>query len=281
MTRARSAGSGTWGGLRGKISNLRVPPPNEGSRAWDEYAPFYDWENAQTMGRRDVAHWTRVARATRGGILELGCGTGRVLIPVARAARRVTGIDLSEAMLARGRTRARRLPPSRRPRMIRGDMRRLPFADASFATVIAPYGVMQSLTDDADLAAALRDAARVLEPGGRLGIDLVPDLTSWASYHREIRFRGKLSGEPIVLVESVRQDRRRGLTMFDEEFRVGRGRTAREHRFTLTFRTVPMPEMVERVSAAGLTIESVYGSYRGGAWTPESAVWMIQARRRP
>ena len=158
-------------------------------------------------------------------------------------------------------------------------MRRLPFDDAAFSTVIAPYGVLQSLTDDADLSAALSEAARVLRSGGRFGIDLVPDLTSWASYQKQVRFRGTLSGQPVTLVESVRQNRRLGLTMFDEDFRVGRGRTAKRHQFTLTFRTVPMADMVARLSSAGFAVERVEGSYRGGVWRTDSAVWMIHARK--
>lgn len=250
-----------------------------GVEGWDDYAPFYDWENARTMGRRDVPYWTRVAKAARGRVLELGCGTGRVLIPLARVSRRVTGLDFSDAMLARARTRSARLSRASRPRLVRGDVRQLPFEDASFATVIAPYGVLQSLIGGADLAAALRETARVLGPGGRLGIDLMPDLTSWEAYRKQTRFRGRLSGQNILLVESVRQDRARGLTMFDEEFRVGRGRAAREHKFTLTFRTLPMPEMLSQIEAAGFGIDAVHGSYRGRPWTPDSDVWIIQARK--
>ena len=252
---------------------------SDGARGWDEYAPFYDWENARTMGRRDVGYWTRFVRGRRGGVLELGCGTGRLLFPLARATRRVCGIDLSAEMLARAAARARRRGPAERPRMVRGDMRCLPFDDATFPTVIAPYGVLQSLTDDVDLSAALVEAGRVLKPGGRFGIDLVPDLASWASYQKQVRFRGTLSGKPVVLVESVRQNRRRGLTMFDEDFRVGRGRAARRHRFTLTFRTVPMADLLARISSAGFTVERVEGSYRGAAWRADSAVWVIHARK--
>jgi len=54
----------------------------EGWRGWDDYAPFYDWENARTLQRRDVAFWQRLAAAQDGPVLELGCGTGRMLVAV-------------------------------------------------------------------------------------------------------------------------------------------------------------------------------------------------------
>ena len=93
---------------------------SEGWHGWDEYAPFYDWENAQTLGRRDVPFWTRVAKQARGPVLELGCGTGRISLPLARAGVRLVGIDRSSAMLAQALRRAGRLrktQPARRRRL--------------------------------------------------------------------------------------------------------------------------------------------------------------------
>src|SRR5471032_3002534 len=80
----------------------------EGWQGWDTYAPFYDWENAQTLGRRDVPFWRRIGLAAGGPLLELGCGTGRITLPLARAGVNVVGIDRSEAMLARAAARRRR-----------------------------------------------------------------------------------------------------------------------------------------------------------------------------
>ena len=52
----------------------------QGWEGWDNYAPFYDWENAQTVARRDVAFWQRLASQQDGPVLELGCGTGRITV---------------------------------------------------------------------------------------------------------------------------------------------------------------------------------------------------------
>jgi SAM-dependent methyltransferase len=255
----------------------RRSPQGEGG--WDSYAPFYDWENARTIGRRDVGYWTRFITGTRGRVLELGCGTGRLAMPLSRVTRQFTGIDLSQEMLGRAITRARRRPPRARPGLLRGDIRQLPFADASIACVFGAYGVVQSLTTDRDLDATFAEVARVLKPGGRFGLDLVPDLAKWEAYQRQTRFRGTLGGRPLTLIESVRQDRPRGLTMFDEEIIVGRGRNAARHTFTLTFRTLPMERLLSRLEAAGLRIDSTAGSYRGAAWYPAADVWLVTARK--
>lgn len=251
----------------------------EGWHGWDEYAAFYDWENARTLGRRDVPFWRRLLTEEDARTLELGCGTGRLLVPMARAGVPMVGIDRSPEMLAHAITRSRRLPRVRRPAVVRGDIRTLPFEARSFGAVMAPYGLLQSLLRETDLAMLLADVRRVLRPGGLFAIDLVPDLPKWSEYHEQVSMRGQgPRGGQLTLIESVRQDRRRRLTIFDELFveRIGRRKT--EHRFSLTFRTLSLPEVVERVATAGFQIERLLGSYRGGAWTDDSEIWVILAR---
>jgi ubiquinone/menaquinone biosynthesis C-methylase UbiE len=151
----------------------------EGWQGWDAYAPFYDWENARTLGRRDVPFWRRVAAEARGPVLELGCGTGRVSVPLAKAGVDLVGIDRSEPMLARLRSASGRAGAIGHVNAVRGDIRDLPFAPQAFSMVLAPYGILQSLLADRDLVATLTSVARVLPPGGRFGIDLVPDVPNW------------------------------------------------------------------------------------------------------
>src|SRR5215212_8947602 len=110
----------------------------EGWHGWDDYAPFYDWENAQTLARRDVGFWQRLAGAQEGRVLELGCGTGRLTIPIARTGARIVGIDRSAPMLARARQRLRRARLA--ALLLRGDIRQLPFRQRTrFDLVMAPY----------------------------------------------------------------------------------------------------------------------------------------------
>jgi SAM-dependent methyltransferase len=257
---------------------MRVTP--DGAAGWDAYAPFYDWENAQTLKRRDVRFWTRLAVREGARTLELGCGTGRLLIPVARTGTPVVGIDRSAPMLAHARRRVARLPRARRPGIVRADIRQLPFAPASFGLVMAPYGMLQSLVTDRALARVLREAQRVLMPGGLLGIDLVPDLPRWAEYGPRLSLRGRTAaGEPIALVESVKQDRRAGVTIFDERYTVGRGRSRRTRRFTLAFRTLSIRRLSARLERAGFSVSALLGDYRGAPWDERADVWIVLARR--
>lgn len=252
-----------------------------GSTGWDTYADFYDWENARTMARRDVPFWKGVAAAAGGPVLELGCGTGRVLMPVARAGTPVVGIDLSERMLARARARIKRARLARLARLVRGDIRHLPFPDSRFAVVMAPYGILQSLTSDADLRAALDAVTRALRPGGRFVMELVADLPAWQEYSKVTKLRGWRPGRKayLTLVESVRQDRRKGLTVFEQEYVESRASGKRSQRFTLSFRTLSVAQMASRLERAGLRVRAKLGSYDGDPWTKNSDTWIVVAEK--
>jgi len=275
-----------------------------GWQGWDEYAPFYDWENARTLGRRDVPFWRRVTAGANGRVLELGCGTGRVSIPLAKAGVDLVGVDRSARMLDRAqrkRDASRRIlpiprtprtpripripripnPKSRIPSFVRADIRALPFPSREFAMAIAPYGILQSLLSDRDLMAALDSVARVLAPGGTFGIDLVPDVSNWREYRNRVQLRGRApGGAHLTLVESVRQDVRRRRTTFEQRYIERRGRRVAEHRFELTFRTLSVRQMTRRLERAGFAVDAVLGDYRGRPWDERSDVWIILARRR-
>jgi SAM-dependent methyltransferase len=253
----------------------------EGWQGWDDYAPFYDWENARTLGRRDVPFWQQVAAASDGPVLELGCGTGRITLPLARAGAQVVGIDRSAPMLARARQRTRRAKLQDRVTLLRGDIRHLPFRRRSFPLVLAPYGILQSLLRERDLAATLDAVAAVLPRGGTFGLELVADLPAWQEYERRVSLRGRRAGGSLIsLVESVRQDRARHLTLFDQEFVERRGRTVQRRRFTLAFRTLSVPQMTRRLEKAGFSVTALLGDYQGGPWDPRAEVWIVLARRR-
>jgi ubiquinone/menaquinone biosynthesis C-methylase UbiE len=256
---------------------------NEGFEGWDEYAAFYDWENARTLGRRDVPFWRTVALGAQGPVLELGCGTGRIATPLGRAGVSLVGIDRSAPMLSRARRRVRRARLGGRVSLVRGDIRALPFPAAAFSAVIAAYGILQSLLRERDLMATLQAVHRVLRPGATFGVELVADLPSWQEYRKRVSLTGwknRRGGAHVTLVETVRQDPARHLTIFDQEFTERIGRTRRVLHFALTFRTLSVPEMAARLEKAGFHITALLGDYRGAAWDPRADVWIILARRR-
>ena len=257
----------------------------EGWQGWDEYAPFYDWENAQTLGRRDVPFWRRLTQRGRGRVLELGCGTGRVSMPLARAGVELVGVDRSAPMLERARAPTRQVANTANSAGVSvssaATSARCRSTARSFAMVLAPYGILQSLIRPRDLTATLASVARVIAPGGIFGIDLVPDVPEVARVHERVQLRGKAGGAQLTLIESVRQDPTRRLTTFEQRYVERRGRRTREHRFELTFRTLSVPQMTRQLERAGFTVDAVLGDYQGRPWDDRADVWIIIAGERP
>jgi len=166
-------------------------------------------------------------------------------------------------------------------RLVRGDIRFLPYAPSTFDTVIAPYGILQSLLADRDLSATLESVSRVLAPGGTFGLDLVPDVPNWREYSNRVQLRGRAArGVHLTLIESVRQDRARRLTTFEQRYiERFKGRST-EHRFALTFRTLTVKRMSARLNRAGFVVDRVLGDYRGRPWDERADVWIILAKKR-
>lgn len=185
-------------------------------------------------------------------------------------------------MLARARRRLRRaaIDPSRH--LVLGDITALPFPDGEFSAVIAPYGILQSLLSDRALSSALTAAARVLPPGGRFGTELVPDVPRWREGENKVQFIGLSgpNGRPVRMVETVRQDRERRVTEFDQQFIEGTGRSRRVLSFTVRFRTLPVPAMCRRLERAGFRVETLSGGYRQEPWSEEAQTWVVTAVRR-
>lgn len=185
-------------------------------------------------------------------------------------------------MLARARRRLRRaaVDPSRH--LVLGDITALPFADRGFSAVIAPFGILQSLLSDRALSAALTAAARMLPPGGRFGTELVPDVPRWKEAEGQVKLIG-LSGpnrRPVRLVETVRQDRTRRLTTFDQQFIEGTGRSRRVLSLTVRFRSLPVQAMCRRLERAGFRVEAVAGGYRREPWSEDAETWIVTAVRQ-
>ena len=147
---------------------------------------------------------------------------------------------------------------------------------------MAPYGMLQSLLRERDLAATLKAVYAALEPGGTFGMELVADLPAWEEYRQRVSLKGwrrGKSGAHVTLVETVRQDRAKGLTIFDQEFTERIDGKRRVHRFALTFRTLSVPQIARRLEKAGFEVEALLGVYQGGPWDRRADVWMVIARK--
>ena len=97
-------------------------------------------------------------------VLDVACGTGNAAIRAAGVGARVTGVDLTPELFAAGRREA--AAAGVELDWVQGDAEELPFADSSFDVVLSTFGCMFAPRH----AVAAAEIARVLRPGGRVGI---------------------------------------------------------------------------------------------------------------
>lgn len=135
-------------------------------------ADFYDYVPPYRT-RQDVAFYVEASKEAEGLVLEIGCGTGRVLIPTARAGVDIVGLDLSSPMLKVCRERLEResAEVQSRAQLVKEDMRTFSL-DQTFRLVTTPFRPFQHLITVEDQMACLTNIHQHLEVGGRLILDI-------------------------------------------------------------------------------------------------------------
>jgi hypothetical protein len=107
--------------------------------------------------------------------------------------------------------------------------------------------MLQSLTSDRDLDATLEAVARLIRPGGRFVIDLVPDVPQWREYDNQVQLRGHAGKRHLTLIE----------------------------------RTLTVAQMTERLERAGFAVDQLFGDYDRRPWGSDADAWILVATRRP
>ncbi len=141
---------------------MAEPLERDGRDYYDDFSRSYDDRRASAYHRMidDLETQVAAAYARDGDVLELGCGTGLILERMAPIARKAVGIDFSEGMLRRARSRGLDV------RL--GDISDLPFEDASFDLTYA----FKVLPHVRDTDRAIREAVRVTRVGGHVLLEL-------------------------------------------------------------------------------------------------------------
>ncbi|MBI2913567.1 MAG: class I SAM-dependent methyltransferase [Chloroflexi bacterium] len=202
-------------------------------------------------------------------LLDLGCGYGRVAIPLAQRGYAVTGLDASGNSLREARRSAR--VAGVRVRWLHRDMRDIPFADYfQGAICLGAFGVLETDEDDMKALVAVREA---LQPGGRFLLD--HKNREWQVRHFQPAGRielpdGALSEwrTEIDLVGGYRWDRE----LFIEADGGRREYSVRERLYTLE-------ELEAMMEAAGLTVLQAWGDFARGKYGPDSPRMIVLAQK--
>lgn len=141
----------------------------------DEYALIADLYDSVVpyRDRQDVAFYVQSAVQSGGSVLEIGCGTGRVLIPTAAAGVEITGLDRSARMLTicRERLRQESHEAQSRVQLVESDMRAFDLS-RRFNLITMPFRPFQHLTTVAEQRARLACIHSHLASGGRFILDV-------------------------------------------------------------------------------------------------------------
>jgi SAM-dependent methyltransferase len=246
------------------------------------YAQLYDLDHGSLDA--DLMMIEQHAALCGSPILELGCGTGRALLPLARQGYRVTGVDISPQMLEIARRKIEAEGLADRVTLVEQDMRQLALDGRFNLAFVAVNSFMHLLTVD-DQMAALSRIREHLEPGGRLVLDLFnPDLG------RLLDFRGQVSldkvlidpetGHRLMKMRSDRADLSRQTIditfMFDEVDEQG---VVRRTLVSFSVRYLFCAELEHLLQRTGFAVEALYGSYDLDNFSSESDKMITVARR--
>jgi len=231
---------------------------------------LYDWEYRR---RRDDIRFYRTLADERGGpVLDLGCGTGRLMLPLLRDGHIVVGVDLARPMLTRAAARVGRLGADgrRRALLVRGDLRALPFTKRRFSLAVAAFHTIQHCESDAELLQFFRGAAAALVPGGWLAFDTFAPTRRFLERRgpsAPTRFRDPRTGRATIYSESHVLD---GpvLAMTFRYQPVAPG-SKRARAVSLRHRLLQPREIEALLARAGLTLIASWGSFDGGPLDPD------------
>ena len=244
--------------------------------SYDLIADVYATDMGASMPFDDVGWYAARAAESSGRVLELGCGTGRVLVELAARGADVTGVDRSLPMLARLRrdAAARGLDPA----VAQMDLRALALR-GTFALVLAPYSLITYLTEPDDVDAFIDAARALLTPAGRLAIDaFVPrDVASYDDFRFDYRRpHGELELERHKRIAALPD----GTNRIERRYRLLREGTELET-FTTLERIRPWrPDQLRALLARhGLSIVAEAWDYAAAAQNADSRFYTLLAAR--
>ncbi|MHB9022568.1 MAG: class I SAM-dependent methyltransferase [Armatimonadota bacterium] len=203
-------------------------------------------------------------------VLDLACGQGRHAIPLARQGFRVTGLDYQENLLRVARETAGEAGAD--VRWVQGDMRSLPFADASFDAVVNMFTAFGYFSDEEN-ARVIGEIARVLRPGGTFILD-VANRDFQIISHVEPRTWRRLPDGGLLLNEWI-WDPATSRYTYPQILIDAHG----QRHFTHTVRLYTCPELTALCHQNGLEVEAVYGTFLGEGLTVGAPRMILIARK--
>lgn len=218
----------------------------------------------------DAAFYRGLAQEVGGPVLELGCGTGRVLLPIAALGVSCVGLDASPTMLAA--LRAKGVPPNLE--LVEGRMESADLGGRRFGLVICPFRAFQHLLDVPSQLATLANVRRHLAPGGTFAFDVFdPRLDLLAAPPEDERLEATfmLDGVQTRRYGRVRPDRAAQILEVTFRFEPAQGAGTT----TVKLRWFYRYELEHLLARAGFTDLTIHGGFDRRPWRPEGDTVVI------
>lgn len=250
---------------------------------FDRFAAFYDGDYRDYDDDLDAL--LELAAECGDPILELGCGTGRVMVPIAQAGQRIVGVDISPGLLNVARAKLDRSHVGARAILAQGDLRTCDLAEKDFSLAICTSNTLMHFVTPADQLAVLRNAHRHMRTGGMLFIDLFnPDIPRLLEVNGLMELADQWRDEDAaaqVIKWSVRSvdlaaQLQETLFIYEQVFDDGR---VRKTPCPFTVRYLWRNEGELMISAAGFTVEDVWGDFDGSPYSGASDHLIFLARK--
>ncbi len=234
----------------------------------------------------DWSMWQTLTEQVDGPILEVGCGTGRLLLLLAEAGHTLTGLDLSKVALDAAEAKIKAAGLTRRVSLRLADMRNFDLPQQNFALALIPLNTFMHCHTIDDQLATLKAVSHHLRPGGQLVIDLFhPDPMLLAEADGRLYFEAEtvdeLTGHTVQWywqhdIDLAQQMRHLTyiLDEIDEEGLVRRAQISFSLRFVYRY------EMELLLRASGFTLETIYGSYELEPFHSHSPKMIFVAARK-
>ncbi len=248
---------------------------------YDPIARFYDADHADFDD--DLPFYRELARRSGDPILEAMCGSGRLLVPLAQAGRRITGIDTSGEMLALAQERLAAQGLVGRATLIEGDVR-VPIAGGPYAIAMIALNSFMHLVNTAEQIAVLKNMHAALRPGGLLALDLFnPNPRLLAEYDNELVFDKAFTLADGTRVQKFVAQQIEAASqinhvtfIYDELSQEG---FVKRHTAPFRMRWVYRYELEHLLARTGFQLESLYGNYDLDEYRSDSDILLAVARR--
>ncbi|HEV7662588.1 MAG TPA: class I SAM-dependent methyltransferase [Chloroflexota bacterium] len=237
----------------------------------------------------DLSLYLELAAAQGQRVLEVACGSGRVLVPLVQSGFGVVGVDISPHMLAIARAKLQDLPAAMQERaeLVKGDMRTFDLPRREFDLAVVAVKSFAYLTERSDQVATLVNIARHLRDGGVLAIDFMHPRLDWlgaanGTMKDDLLQTVRERGFTLSRVESVvSTDLARQVRVIRSIYeRIDTHGAVLEKRFVeWPYRWTHRFEAEHLLERAGFEIDGLYGGYEREPFTSGSATMLFVARK--